>query len=56
MTGFKGLLQFPLQGAFTVSVPAGSRMSGQVAARDRAVVPLLLQEAPLLTAVALLGL
>ncbi len=55
MTGFKGLPQFPLQGAFTVSVPAESHDLGS-AARDRAVLPLLLQEAPLLAAVALLGL
>ena len=56
MTGFKGLPQFPLQGVFTVPVPARSRDSGPAAARDRAVVPLLLQEAPRLAAVALLGL
>ena len=56
MTGFKGLPQFPLQGVFTVSVPARSRIAGPAAARDRAVVPSLLQEAPRLAAVALLGL
>ncbi len=55
MTGFKGLPQFPHQEAFTVSVPVESHDSGS-AARDRVVVPLLLPEAPLPAAVALLGL
>jgi hypothetical protein len=56
MIGFQELFHFPLQEAFTVSVPAESRNGGSVAARDRAVAPLLLQEALLLVAVALLDL
>jgi len=56
MTSFQGLPQFPLQEAFTVSVPAGARAAGLVHARDRAVVLSLLGGPLLLAAAALLGL
>jgi len=56
MTSLQAFLQFPLQEAFTVSVPAGLRGAGLAPARDRAVVLLLLPGPLLLAAAALLGL
>ncbi len=56
MTSFQGLLQFPLQEAFTVSAQAGARGAGLALARDRAVVLALLRGPLLLAAAALLGL
>jgi len=56
MADCQRLSRFPLQEAFTVSVPVRFRCAGPAAARDRAVVPSLLEEALPLAAVALLGL
>lgn len=56
MTRFRGLPQFPLQEAFTVSAQAGARCAGLALARDRAVVLSLLRGPLLLAAAALLGL
>jgi hypothetical protein len=56
MTSLQPVLQFPLQEAFTVSVPAEVRSADPAPARDRAVVLLLPQGPLLLAATALLGL
>jgi hypothetical protein len=56
MADSQRLSRFPLQEAFTVSVPVAFRCVGLAVARDRAVVPSLLEEALPLAAVALLGL
>jgi hypothetical protein len=56
MADCQRLSRFPLQEAFTVSVPVRFRCADPAAARDRAVVPSLLEEALLLAAVALLAL
>ena len=56
MASFQGPLQFPLQEAFTVSVPTGLRGAGLAPARDRTVVLFLSQEPLLRTGATLLGL
>jgi len=56
MTDSQVFSRFPHQEAFTVSVPVRFRCAGPAAARDRAVVPSVLEEALPLAAVALLAL